>query len=364
MIRRLHFAIPLLALLALSAGCASVAKPEGWATPELADDTLYVSLSDGKMSAVDPETYERAWDFPDDDSFACGDGDEEDHDLRGIYGKPAVGDDLVYMGAYDSKVYAVDKEDGSCQWLFDTEDWIVGGLVLADEQLYVPSTDGYLYVLDPATGDEIDRRMVGDVWSAPLLTEEGDLYVGTMDGQLWKFTTGGDQLEEAWDKPFKINTGILTNPVLAAGDTVVIGGIGEKLYGIDAASGEEKWSFAGDNWFWGEPAVDGSTIYATSLGKQVYAIDATSGDEMWSHETESPIRGGAVAAVGTVVAVDDSGIVNLLDAETGDLVQSVELDRSVYATPLAVENAVLVLTRSGKVFSIDLETARVTEVVD
>lgn len=363
MIRKLRNVVPLMFLLLIAAGCANVAKPEGWASPGIVDDRLYVSLRDGEMSSLDAGTFETLWTFPADDEFACGDGREEEHDLRGIYGRPAVGDDLVFMGAYDSNVYALNKEDGSCQWLFETGDWIVGGVVLSGDLLYVPSTDGKLYVVNPETGEEVLSVEVGDVWSTPTITDDGEhIYVATMDGEMWKF--GTDPLVPAWDTNFEVSTGLLTSPVEASDDIVIVGGIGHKLFGVNTANGREEWTFEGKNWFWGEPAVDNGTVYATTLGARAYAIHVATGEEIWEFEAVHPIRAGAVVSGDTVIVVDDKGIVNLIDAATGDLIQDVELDRSVYATPYLTEDSVLVLTRSGKVFAIDLETGRATEVVD
>ena len=356
----IRFLLPLALLLVLIAGCARVANPEGWAPPTEAGDTIYVSLDRGEISALSSDDYAEAWKFPAGDEFACGNEKEAERELDGIYGGPAIGNELIYIGAYDNFVYAVAREDGICAWRFETGDPIVGSPVLAGDKLYVPSTDGNLYLLDPETGDEIGRVAVGDVWSTPLLTEDGDLYVSTMDGDLWKFTT--DPLEPVWTDVFSANAGLLTTPVLA-GDAVVVGGIGEIIYARRADTGDEMWSFSGGNWFWGDIAVGDSAIYATSLDGKVYAVSAETGDELWSFDTESPIRAGAVIRGDDVIVANNSGDVYALNAETGDIVWGpTELDETVYAQPVLQGDDVLIVTRSGDIIAIGVD-GRPTTVV-
>jgi outer membrane protein assembly factor BamB len=352
----------LLGLALLASGCARIAKPSGWARPAIVDGTLYVSLDKGKLSALDATSYEQKWVFPGGDQFSCGSEDPQTRKLDGIYGEPVVGQDLVYFGAYDSRVYAVKKDDGSCQWSFDTGDPIVAGLVLDGERLYVPSTDGNLYVLDSKDGKEVTRReKIGDIWATPLLTDDGGLYVPTMDGELLKFST--NPLEPVWSAPFKVNAGLLTTPVLTHGDTVVVGGIGKTLYGANAQDGQKTWSVDAGNWFWGEPAIaaDG-TVFATSLSGAVYRVDPATGDSKKLYEAVNPIRAGVVLDGDTLITVDSSGLVLFLNAQDGTLIKDVDLKNGVYATPVVNDGRLFVLARSGSLFSIDLESYSVQEV--
>jgi hypothetical protein len=74
-----------LAVLAiLVAGCANVSSPEGWSPPTIDEEggeLLLVSMSDGKISALNAEDYAEVWEFPEDDDFACGGEEPENHDL-------------------------------------------------------------------------------------------------------------------------------------------------------------------------------------------------------------------------------------------------------------------------------------------
>ncbi|MCH7810774.1 MAG: PQQ-binding-like beta-propeller repeat protein, partial [Chloroflexi bacterium] len=280
----------------------------------------------------------------------------------GIYAAPVVNEGIAYIGAWDGNVYALDAATGSCLWDFETDDPIIGGLVLASGKLFAASTDGNLYALDPLTGDALDRVHAGDVWSRPALAN-GVLYVASVDGDLRAFDT--ETLAEVWDEPFSVSAGLLTDPLLING-TIVVGGLGQKLYGVDAATGDERWSFDGaSNWYWGRPLADGDTVYATNLDSRVFAIDAATGERRWQFDALDPIRGGVVVAGGVVIAADKSGNVYGIDPESGIQVWigPTEIDKKVLADPYVLaDGSVMIVTTGGDTFTVSPEDGRLTTV--
>jgi outer membrane protein assembly factor BamB len=388
--RVIQVLIPLLILAVIAAGCAKVAGPRGWAQPQLTDNALYVTLSKGKLSAIDSGTYKTIWTFPSTDTFQCGNAEAKKYTIDGIYGAPAVDDNFVYFASYDGAVWAVKRSDGTCAWRVDLGDLILAAPLLGPSGLYVAATDGYLYVLDPATGDQKNKFNSGEAWTTPLLTDDA-LYVVTMKGQLWKLDP--KTLDTVWSAPFKVDAGLLTPPTLVGDNTIIVGGI-SGLYAVDTKTGQQKWTVSGSNWFWGQPAVSGTTVYVTDLAGEVKALDATDGHSVWAADfvTQNPIRTGAVVATKeTLVVVDNSGLVYRIDPNTGTSIgQPVLLNEDVLATPLVVVTGgvtatptgspaapsatppgqtpvpggvnVFIVTESGHLFTLDPDTGRTTQV--
>lgn len=356
--------LPLASILLLAAGCVGIDNPDGWAAPVQDEGAIYLNIDNGELTAVAAETYDLLWEFPAADEQECSDDGPEERDLRAIYASPAVADGIVYFGGWDGFVYALDAEIGECLWDFETNDPIIGGVVVDGDRVFAGSTDGNLYVLNATTGDEIDRVRTGEIWSTPTLAE-GVLYFGTMDGAVRAIDTS--TLEDVWDENASVTGGLLTDAVLANG-SIIVGGIGETLYSVDAATGAVEWSFSGaSNWYWGAPLVGEETglVYATNMDGSIYAVDAASGDPIWEFSGPALFRAGAAMAGDTVVAVDDDGNVWGLDSETGELAWNgpTETNESTFASPLVLDNnTVLITPRNGDMLTVEVDTGRLTTV--
>ena len=66
--------------------------------------------------------------------------------LRGaIWGSPAVANGVVYVGAFDDKVYAFDAATGAQLWTATTGNIIGSSPAVANGTLYIGSLDNSLY---------------------------------------------------------------------------------------------------------------------------------------------------------------------------------------------------------------------------
>ncbi|MFQ6019828.1 MAG: PQQ-binding-like beta-propeller repeat protein [Dehalococcoidia bacterium] len=353
----------LAATLLPAVACATIANPSGWSGPQAVGDLILVS-DEGTLKAiqVEDDSFREKWRFPDPNR-----PEDEDIDPEGIYGTPVAAAGVVYFGAYDDNVYALDLEDGELVWdePFATDGPVIGGVALngRDEEVdtvFAGSDDGNLYAIDARSGREKDRFDAGDSIWAPPLFDQGIVYVATLGDKL--FALDAKTLDEIWDKPFEAEAGLVSTPVLADEETLLVGGLDRQLYAVDAGSGREKWSFKADNWFWTQPLVDGGVVYAGSLDKKLYALDLASGDPVskFEFEAESPIRAAPIILDGVLVVADRSGNLYGRDPATGDLVWGDEenppsLDADVLGHPIQLAERVLFSTQDGDLFLIDPE---------
>lgn len=199
-------------------------------------------------------------------------------------GQPALVDGTAYVsvpvwgGEGPSAILAVDVEEGSEQWRFETESSVDATPAVGAERAFV-SADGALRALDRESGEE--------QWSYSLPASGG-------------------------------------NPTLVD-DTVYVVDSSPGLHAVDAASGDEVWSVSGQDYAWRPtPAVVGdrvivgvSELGVDSRGGAVLGFDRSSGEQQWRRALPAQVST-PVAADGAVYVLDDEGALAGLDVATGE----------------------------------------------
>ena len=378
-------ALPLLLALALvAAACGSIAKPKGWAAPELQGDTLYVSLNHGRISAFNVRSPgQQLWEFPEKDERLplvvengrnLGSAIDTKIKLEGLYGDPAVRDDAIYVTAYSGHVAAL-TTSGERRWVAELTGRLVGGVLVTDDTVYAGTTRGDVFALERATGAVRWRSNAGgrinEVWSSPV--RAGDLIVVTaMNGKVFAFDRDGSLRWEA-----DVADAAIASTPAQDGDRLYVGSFDRHIYALDARTGDVLWQSArGDNWFWTEILAQGDTLFAGSLGGTVYALDARSGNTKWSTKVGKVVRSRPALVNGVLVVGSKDGRLHGLRPDTGDRVWEVSASPApddpaaprgnLYADLLPTRDGVYVTTErsrgAGHIYFLDLTQQKVREV--
>lgn len=94
-------------------------------------------------------------------------------------------DGALYIGAYDSKLYAVNDQDGSTLWSVGTYGTSYTPAVGADGTIYVTSFGGAVSAYSPAGVQLWTHKVDTEVSSSPVVDRDGTLYYGSRTGQLF-----------------------------------------------------------------------------------------------------------------------------------------------------------------------------------
>ena len=291
------------------------------------DGTIYLASTDGRLYAFTSRGILK-W------TFAAGDA---------IVATPAIGPDgIVHLGDIAGTYYAV-RPDGSLKWSRQLTGGALERRVTAppavagsgqsfvgswNDRLYSFGPDGsllwtyafegegqigaapaldlagnvYLATHDPANKSSIavyrfDSASPAVVWkftedmgidrnriiSSPAIdVSRGRLYVGAardIDGCMYAIDIADGKRAFRADFP----KGIISSPAVGRDGTLFVGCLDGKLYALDPATGNARWSFAtGAPYVMGSPTVDGaSVIYVGDSDGVLHAISAV-GQEQWS----------------------------------------------------------------------------------
>jgi len=196
-----------------------------------------------------------------------------------------------------------------------------GSATVSGNTVYVGATDTKLYALDKATGKtRWSYPTGGDVCTKPLVV--GDtVYFGSGDGKLYAVTTSG---KLKWTFPAK--AGIYSSPVFADG-LVLFGSDDSNFYAVDAKSGKQAWVYEEPQYsIEVTPFVDAGVVYFGAWDMYVYALDVKTGALKWKFQgtgsaTEagakryySPADCGPVASSGKVFVADRDSYLSIIDS--------------------------------------------------
>src|SRR5258708_6404785 len=108
-------------------------------SPAIADGVVYAGAGNGDLLAIDLETGKLRW------KYSTG-------NLIGE-SSPAVGGGLVYIGDLSGVLHAVHAKDGSRAWTFKTGSEVKSSPVIAGERVLIGSYDTHPYAPHPPTGE-------------------------------------------------------------------------------------------------------------------------------------------------------------------------------------------------------------------
>jgi len=203
-----------------------------WSSPAIASGRVYIGSADGYVYCVSLRDGSRRWRFA--TTGASLESSQFGFDRRTVESSPAVVNGIVYIGARDGFLYAIDADSGTLRWRFDHKtSWVVTSPAVANGVVYAGSSDNaFVQALDAKTGAELWRtRTGGIVWSSPALS----------------------------------------------GQTVYVGdGIG-RLHALDARTGTERWLFRTGESVHSSPVVNDSLVIFGSADGGVYALRTTDG---------------------------------------------------------------------------------------
>lgn len=305
---------------------------QGWSGTVFHDDIIYVGSIGGKVMAVNPSTPSLEWSstiaVPSGGGMSCG----QTSALAAIYGTPAVDGDLVYVGSYSGKLYALNAATGAVRWDYPKEGdmgSIVASPLVANGVVYVCSSEdkesdnekhSRVHALDTTYGEfRWKSDSLGEkLWTTPVV--EGDvIYVSTFDGHVYTLSTETGNLLP-WN--FEAEVGFVSSPMLYE-DTIFVGSFNHDLYAIKVGSDKPLWKFPGGNWFWATPVVKDGVVYAGCLDGKIYAIDAGTGEGLWKFnandfvEKKEHIVASPVLVDDSLVVAGESGNVYVINPKTG-----------------------------------------------
>lgn len=205
-----------------------------------------------------------------------------------------------------------------------------------------------MFGLDAKTGEErISFRSPARALTSLRIASD-TLYATGLDGGLFAhYITGGTEQFR-----FAPSLAIAGAPEVV-GDTAYVGTIdGDRVYAIDAETGETKWCNRMKAVIWSSPVAVGGIVYVGCADGNDYALDAREGTVRWRVQTGARVWGSPVVTNELVYVSNDDGLVFALYRADGRVRWQFQAQDSLVAPPAVGRDSVYVGDVVGTVYAL------------
>jgi outer membrane protein assembly factor BamB len=309
-----------------------------------------------------------------------------------VEGSAAIAHGVVYIGAMDGSLHALDLATGKSKWTYKAGP-IKGGPSFHDGKVFVGDADGIFHCVDANTGKKLWTYDAGGEVTSGGNFSGNTVIFGAYDEHLRCLSLDGKEL---WK--FNVPGGpVLASPVVAAGRTYV-SGCDSTLHVIDTKTGKElgavqlegqtgasaavvgddlyvgtmsnqmlaidlkkeviKWKYeSAENPqpFFASPAVSGDLIIVGCRDKRVHAFVRQTWKPAWEFATEGKVDSSPVIAGKRVYVGSQDGNLYVLDLAGGTLVQKINLGGPISASPAGAGGYLVIGTQNGIVYGLGKE---------
>jgi outer membrane protein assembly factor BamB len=267
----------------------------------------------------------------------------------GICSSPTLVGDLVVVGSEDGYVYAFDARRGTTAWTYRTGSPVRSSPKVYKDLLFIGSDDQNIYALQAETGQIVWKYRTWNHVRSSASVANGLVMIGSSDGNLYALDILSGTLK------WKMHTlgAIISTPGIA-GNTAIIGSLDNYVYGVDVDTGFTSWRFETQRSVSSSPSVMGERVLVGSTDGIMYALDAHSGRTIWDFDTQSQITSSPrISPVNDMVYFGTvNNFIYALDLITGELKWRYKSRGPVVSSPSVEDGIVYVGSLDRKLYAL------------
>ena len=276
-----------------------------------AHDTLFVTNGYDEVLAISPQQGEIKWrkNLPAPSRAA-----------------PTVINGRVFVSTIDSRLIALNAEDGASLW----------------EYRGISETTGLLGAASPAANSDIVVSTFSSGEITALRVENGSVAWSDNLSNVRRYGGGLESLSD-----------IKAMPIL--GNSIVIAiSFGGKLAAIDERTGARVWQreISGSQTPW----IVGEYIYIISSDNQLIALNSRDGSIIWIKELGSFKNNnkkdtiqwsGPIMASGQLIVTGSHGNILKVNAHNGEILQTIKTKKKIQISPIIANDTLYILSKDG-----------------
>jgi len=270
-----------------------------------------------------------------------------------IRSSPSWGDGLIYIGAYDNNVYALDTKDGSFVWKYATDGGIASTLCFYKDRVIFGSEDRIIYAVTSHRGKILWTCPTEGKVRSSVRVDFEHAFVGSDDHRLYAINAQSGRV--IWR--FEAAGPIRSTPIIDT-EIVYAGSDDGHLYAINMQTGKMKWKFRTNRGIISSPTIYDDLILFGSQDWTFYALNKTSSWSIWRTRTNQAIISSPTVKDGIVYFGSVDGNLYALDATSGRVIWKFRAGSHIVSRPAVSDNAVFFGTNAGEVISLHIKSGK------
>jgi len=301
-------------------------------SPWVSNGMLFIGCYDTNLYALDTGRGEFRWKYATE---------------GGISSSPTVWQDMVIFGSEDGAIYSLDTRRGTLRWTFRTAKPVRASPRVDDRMIFIGSDDQHFYALDGLRGTLIWKHRSWMPIRSSACVANGSVFVGGNDGHVYCFDirNGGLRWKQKTQQP------VISSPAFGEG-LVFAGSMDGNIYALDSEGGWPAWRYRTNHYVNSSPCVVGTRIFIGGVDGTMYALETKTGRLSWKFDTGSQITSSPRSDGGKIFFGAVDGQVYCLDAGTGALNWKFETNGPVVSSPAVHEGIVYIGSMDHQVYAL------------
>jgi outer membrane protein assembly factor BamB/tRNA A-37 threonylcarbamoyl transferase component Bud32 len=269
-----------------------------------------------------------------------------------IRNAPTYDNGIIYIGAYDNNLYAINAANGEFVWKYATDGGKPTKPAVYDNTLYLGSEYTRLHAVSARSGKVMWTYFTdGPVRSSPRIAE-GHAFFGSDDGYLHVVNLNTNRL--AWRS--EAGAPVRSSPFIS-NEFIYYGCESGDLTCCDFR-GTIKWRFQAKRGITASPLVDHNMVFVTSADGFCYALDAKSGWVIWRFRMDKGSISSPVKMDNNLYFGSADGNLYCLDSANGREIWRFRTDHQIASTPAIYKDAVYIGSVDGNLYAVDISNGR------
>ena len=295
------------------------------------DGMVYIGAYDNNIYALNAATGEFIWKYATE---------------GGVVSTPYVYEGNLFFGSEDQRLHVISSRSGRVVWTYFTDGPIRSSPRIMDRHVFIGSDDGNLHIVNATTGRRVQRIDMGaPIRSTPVVKDEF-IFVGTENGDFFCVDFRG---KIRWRTRAK--RAITSSPLLE-NEVVYYGSVDGTLYATEAKTGWGLWRFRMERGTISSPSMVEHYIFIGSADGNIYCIDTRSSKEVWHFTTDHQVSSSPVIFKDSVYCGGIDGNLYCLEYRTGRLRWKFSTEGAITGMPIINDDIVYVGSTDHRLYAL------------